>query len=145
MPLSKSKQYIDIAIIGAGTLATALTDALHQSGYRIAEIATRDNPQSILRARTLAMRVHASATTLSKAQLAARIIWICVPDDSIAKVAENIATNGDWRVKIVLHSIGALAADVLAPLKQAGAEVVSAHPLMTFVSKSSANFNDVPF
>jgi predicted short-subunit dehydrogenase-like oxidoreductase (DUF2520 family) len=148
MSVSKSKE--DIAIVGAGTLAAALVPALYQSGYRIREIVTRNQPQSLRRARALAKRVHASATTLSKAQLGARITWICVPDDSIPDVAQSIARQGDWRRKIVVHSSGALGADALAPAKQAGAETASAHPLMTFVSQSSVNqssadFKGVPF
>jgi predicted short-subunit dehydrogenase-like oxidoreductase (DUF2520 family) len=143
MSVSKSKE--DIAIVGAGTLAAALVRALDQSGYRIREIVTRDQPQSLRRARALAKRVHASATTLSKAQLGARITWICVPDDSISDVAQSIARQGDWRRKIVVHSSGALGADALAPAKQAGAATASAHPLMTFVTQSSAGFKGVPF
>jgi predicted short-subunit dehydrogenase-like oxidoreductase (DUF2520 family) len=145
MSVSNSKRKEDITIVGAGTLAAALVRALHQSGYRIREIVTRNQPQSLRRARALAKRVHASATTLSKAQLGARITWICVPDDSISEVAESIAKQRDWRQKVVLHSSGALGADALAPAKQAGAETASAHPLMTFVNQSSADFKGVPF
>jgi predicted short-subunit dehydrogenase-like oxidoreductase (DUF2520 family) len=144
MPVSKSKE-LDIEIVGAGTLGTALAYALHQSGYRISEIVTRDQPQSLRRARALANRVHASARTLSKAQLSARITWICVPDDSISEVAQSIAKERDWRRKIVLHSSGALGADALAAPKQAGAETASAHPLMTFVNQSLVDFKGVPF
>src|SRR3954447_13497412 len=144
MPVLKSKE-LDIAIVGAGTLGTALGYALHQSGYRVSEIVTRDQPQSLRRARAFANRVHASATTLSKAQLRARITWICVPDDSISEVAKGIAKQRDWRRKIVLHSSGALDADALAAAKEAGAETASAHPLMTFVSQSSIDLKGVPF
>jgi predicted short-subunit dehydrogenase-like oxidoreductase (DUF2520 family) len=144
MPVSTSKE-LDIAIVGAGTLGTALGYALHQSGYRVSEIVTRDQPQSLRRARAFANRVHASATTLSKAQLRARITWICVPDDSISEVAKGIAKQRDWRRKIVLHSSGALDADALAAAKEAGAETASAHPLMTFVSQSSIDLKGVPF
>jgi predicted short-subunit dehydrogenase-like oxidoreductase (DUF2520 family) len=144
MPVSTSKE-LDIAIVGAGTLGTALGYALHQSGYRVSEIVTRDQPQSLRRARAFANRVHASATTLSKAQLSARITWICVPDDSISEVAQNIAKRRDWRRKIVLHSSGALGSGALAGAKEAGAETASAHPLMTFVAQSSVNFKGVPF
>jgi predicted short-subunit dehydrogenase-like oxidoreductase (DUF2520 family) len=144
MPVSKSKE-LDIAIVGAGTLGTALAYALHRSGYRVSEIVARDQPQSLRNARAVANRVHASATTLSKAQLNARITWICVPDDSISDVAQGIAKQRDWRRKIVLHSSGALCADALAAAKQAGAETASAHPLMTFVNHSSVDFSGVPF
>ena len=55
MPVLKSKE-LDIAIVGAGTLGTALAYALHQSGYRVTEIVTRDQPHSLRRARVFANR-----------------------------------------------------------------------------------------
>src|SRR6185312_14353013 len=73
------------------------------------------------------------------------VIWICVPDDAIASVAAQIDGNRDWRGKIALHSSGALSSDVLEPLRTTGAEVASAHPLMTFVSSSQAKLRNVPF
>src|SRR4051794_40976906 len=143
MPVLKSKE-LDIAIVGAGTLGTALAYALHQSGYRVTEIVTRDQPHSLRRARVFANRLHASATTLSKAQLSARITWICVPDDSISEVAQNIAKRRDWRRKIVLHSSGALDADALAAAKEAGGETASAHPPLNFVCQSSIDLKGGP-
>jgi predicted short-subunit dehydrogenase-like oxidoreductase (DUF2520 family) len=145
MSASKNNRAANIAIVGAGTLATALAQRLDQSGYRIVEIVTRDRPESLRHARALAKRVHASVRTLTEAEFNARITWICVPDDSISGVAADIASQRDWRQRIVLHSSGALGSDVLAPAKEAGAETASAHPLMTFVSQSSPEFRGVPF
>lgn len=145
MPRSKSKQSIDTAIIGAGTLATALAIALRRSRHRVTEIVFRDNPQSVSHARSLARRVGARATNAREARLAAKVTWICVPDDAIAEVARQLAARGDWKDKIAIHSSGALGSDVLAPLQQAGASIASAHPLMTFVGASKSQLNGVPF
>lgn len=126
-------------------MASALARALHAKGYRISEIVARSNPQSLRRARMLANQIQSSATTIKTAELSAGIVWICVPDDAIASVAAHIAGERDWRGKIVLHSSGALASDVLEPLRRKGAEIASAHPLMTFVSSSQPKLAGVPF
>lgn len=145
MPPKSNTKKLDVAIIGAGTLASALARALHAKGYRISEIVTRSNPQSLRRARMLATEIQSSATAIKAAELSAGIVWICVPDDAIATLAAEIAGERDWRGKIVLHSSGALASDVLEPLRRKGAEVASAHPLMTFVSSSQSKLAGVPF
>lgn len=145
MTLRKRKQPLDIAIIGAGTLASALGTALQRSGYRITEIVSRDTAQSLSRARKLAKRVRARAVCLREAELAAKIIWICVPDDAISGLAGRLARRTDWQAKIAIHSSGALGSHVLAPLKRAGALTASAHPLMTFVRISKPELNGVPF
>jgi len=118
--------------------------ALRQSGHRVIEIVSRNNAQSISRARKLAKQVGARAITLRDAQFA-KTTWICVPDDAIFEVASQIAARGDWRRKIAIHSSGALRSDALSPLKKAGAGIASAHPLMTFVRISKPEWKGVPF
>jgi predicted short-subunit dehydrogenase-like oxidoreductase (DUF2520 family) len=129
--------------VGAGTLASALARALAQHKYRIREIISR--PTSLDRARALAQAVKARAATAEDASLDADLTWICVPDDAIAQVASELAQRTKWDRKTVLHSSGALVSDVLVPLKSAGAEIASAHPLMTFVADTAADFQRVPF
>jgi len=141
---SKS-QKPNVAIIGAGTLATTLARALHRKHYRISEIVSRNNPQSLRRARALARDLGSRAATLDEGELSSGIVWICVPDDSVAGVAAQVANSRDWTGKIAVHSSGALSSDSLAPLKRRGAEVASAHPLMTFVSSSLPQLTGVPF
>ena len=131
--------------MGAGTLATSLASALLRNGYRIDEVISRENPQSLRRVRALAKRVAAQPATGGTARFSARITWICVPDDAIAEVARLIANRRDWSGKIVLHSSGAVDSTVLDPLKRRGAEIGSAHPLMTFISVSKRDFHGVPF
>jgi len=136
---------IEITIIGAGTLATALAIAFRRRGHRITEIVSRNRPQSLLHARKLAQRVGARAATLGEARFAAQVTWICVPDDAISEVAGQIAVRADWRQKHAVHSSGALGSSQLAQLREAGASIASAHPLMTFVTISPAQLEQVPF
>ena len=136
---------MDVTVVGAGTLASALTIALKRRKYRVHEILARDNAQSVSRARKLAKLIGARAVASRDASLAAKVIWICVPDDAISGVARQLAARTDWQGKIAVHSSGALGSDALGPLKQAGANVASAHPLMTFVKASKSELDGVPF
>jgi predicted short-subunit dehydrogenase-like oxidoreductase (DUF2520 family) len=134
-----------IAIVGAGSLGSALAVALRRAGFRIDELITRDGASSLQRAQALARRVGARAVTLPMARLKAEVLWICVNDDAIRSVAEQLARKGDWRGKLVVHSSGALASDELAPLRSRGAHVGSAHPMMTFVRNAPASFKGITF
>src|SRR5947199_172017 len=87
MPRPPKKSSIDIALIGAGTLGTALATQLHKRGYRITEIVSRDDAGSLRRARNLAKHVGAEAEAISKAEFGAKLVWICVPDDAVSTVA----------------------------------------------------------
>ena len=145
MRLSQRSRLPDVAIVGAGTLATAFALALRKQNFRITEIISREGAASLRRAQALAARIGAREVPMSGAGLAAKIVWICVPDDAISEVSGQLARRADWKGKIVLHSSGALGSSVLRPLKRAGASTGSAHPLMTFVSASVADLKGVPF
>jgi len=134
-----------IAIVGAGSLGTALATALRIAGYRISEIVSRDQPSSLRRARKLARAVGARPSTLHQADLTADIVWLCVPDRKIASCASALARTMDWHRKLAFHSSGALTSDELKPLRQSGAAVASAHPLMTFVPGVTPTLRGVPF
>jgi predicted short-subunit dehydrogenase-like oxidoreductase (DUF2520 family) len=134
----------EIAIVGAGNLGTALARALHAAGYRIREIIYREGG-SKQRARRLAAQVRSRVVALPHAKFAAHVVWICVPDSNIAACARELARVGEWTGKIALHPSGALASDELHALRRRGAAVASAHPLMTFVRRSSPALSGVPF
>lgn len=58
------------------------------------------------------------------------ILMLCVPDRALAEVAHDLAAAGPApRGCVALHVSGALTADVLAPLHDAGYAVGSLHPL----------------
>lgn len=93
----------------------------------------------------MARGVKAKHVFLGDALLDSDIVWLTVPDDAIAEVAGQLAELQSWRGKIVLHPSGAMTSDELSALKQKGAAVASAHPMMTFVSGKKARWQDVPF
>ena len=135
-----------IAIVGTGNLGTVLARVLREAGYRITEIVSRDLPASRRRARALARKVGARATTLRSPELSAALVWICVPDRAIANQARELTKAlSDWKGRVVVHSSGALDHRELNVLRRRGAKVVSAHPLMTFVPGVRPSLRGVGF
>jgi len=134
-----------ICLVGAGSLALALAPALHQAGYRITEIVSRDQPPSRRRARRLAETVGARPVTMATAQFPSPLIWLCVSDSAIAACARDLAGRTEWTGKIALHSSGALSADALEPLRRRGASVASLHPMMSFIPRSRPSLKGIGF
>lgn len=136
---------LDITIVGAGNLGSALAMSLHQAGYAIREIVYPDGSPSSPHSRALARNTGATAVKLSRATLEARVIWFCVPDREITSAATALADLINWRGKIAFHSSGALGSNELRALQQRGASVASVHPLMTFVARLRPSLKQVPF
>jgi predicted short-subunit dehydrogenase-like oxidoreductase (DUF2520 family) len=94
---------------------------------------------------TLAKQIGARIIVLGSEPLATDIVWLTVPDDAIAGVAEELAKAQKWRDRIVFHSSGALTSEELAPLRKRGARVASVHPMMTFVRGMAPEMAGVSF
>lgn len=133
-----------IAIVGAGRLGSALVLALMDAGYRIAEIISRKPGRSRRKALALAKKARTRISSVKDARLDADLIWFCVPDREIARVAKALAGK-TARAKFAFHSSGALASDELEVLRKRSAAVASVHPLMTFVTGSEPALSGVPF
>src|SRR5208337_2348445 len=136
---------LTVSIVGAGNLGTALALTLPAAGYEVKFIGVRAKSSSSAASRGLARKVKARLVELGKQALDTDIVWITVPDDSIAQVAHQLAGTQDWKGRIVFHSSGALTSDELAPLRVKGARVASVHPMMTFVRHSVPNMAGVAF
>jgi predicted short-subunit dehydrogenase-like oxidoreductase (DUF2520 family) len=134
-----------IAIVGAGNLAGALAVSLHEAGYVIEQIISRERAASLQQARRLGREVGASTIAVDQAKIQAEMVWFCVPDGEISTAAESMAAGADWKGKVALHSSGALTSDELAVLRKRGAATASVHPLMTFVRGSRPPLEGVPF
>jgi len=134
-----------VSIVGAGNLGTALALTLPSAGYAVKFIAVRAKALSSAASKGLARKAKAQPVELGKQPLDTDIVWIAVPDDSIAQVAHQLAGTQDWKGRIVFHSSGALTSDELAPLRAKGARVASVHPMMTFVRGSVPNISGVAF
>ena len=125
-------------------MGSSLALSLRSADYPISEVVSRDRESSRRKAKALARRVRASASTLRAAQLDADLIWFCVPDREIAKCARSLEAK-NWKGKIAMHSSGALTSDELQFLRNRGARVASAHPMMTFVDNANTSLRGVSF
>jgi len=89
------------------------------------------------RAQRIGKLLERRAIALSEKQLnllpSSDLIIITTPDDLIDSIAHKLAEtqNGMRGPRTVLHTSGALAADVLAPLRRAGFAAGSLHPLVS--------------
>lgn len=129
-----------ISIVGTGAVGTALARALAAQGYPLHRIVSRQ----LSRAEHLAAEVNARhASSLDGPfSITARLVFLCIPDDAIAPVASHLAAMapnaGMWEGKIAAHTSGALSASALAPLGDAGAALMSLHPVQTFARSPNA-------
>lgn len=119
-------------MIGAGNWGGSLVAALKRAGAGPVEVVGRKG--------------------WSRAKLDARVIWICVPDGAIAEVAAKIAERGrklrgegGLRGQLVVHSSGALTADVLEAVRTAGARIAAVHPVMSFPTRRVVDLKGVIF
>lgn len=117
---------MSVSVIGAGNWGGSLAAALRGAGVELREVVRRGGWR--------------------RARLDARVIWICVPDAGIAEVAEKIAAKpGSLRGQIVVHSSGALGAEVLEAAEKAGARIAAVHPVMSFPTRRVVGLNGVMF
>ena len=74
--------------------------------------------------------------------------WLCVPDAAIAQVTRRLVKRVGERGlqgQIVVHSSGALSANVLREAAHAGASVARVHPVMSFPTRTPVPLEGVPF
>lgn len=114
-----------IAVIGPGNWGSSLIAAL---------IAANLAPREVL------------GRTWRRPQLDADVLWLCVPDATIARIAQKIvAYRKNLRGQIVVHSSGALSAGVLRPARDAGAKIAAVHPVMSFPARAIVPLKNVMF
>jgi predicted short-subunit dehydrogenase-like oxidoreductase (DUF2520 family) len=91
-------------------------------------------------------RYGVSLVTPSHARYDAEVLWICVPDDEIAAVAHQIATQrGDLRGQLVVHSSGALTIAALEAAQQAGAAAGTIAPIYSFPTREPVALRGILF
>ena len=125
----------DIAILGPGTVGTAIGVLAARAGWTVAAVGGRD----AARARQAAKAIGhgAKACTLHEAAGAAGLVLLTVSDDAIAAVCDELA-DGFRRGAVVAHCSGALGSEALASARARRCAVGSMHPLQTFPSVEAA-------
>ena len=118
-----------IGFVGAGSVATALANALSQCGYVVSMISSRTG----VSAARLASR-FSETTAVKRPQEVAdncATVFLTVPDDSI----EPVANATRWRSgQTVLHCSGVTPLDVLEVPYSQGAFVGGFHPMQSFLA-----------
>ncbi len=122
-----------VGFIGAGRVAKGLAWGLAQGGERVVAAASR-NPAS---AAQLAARIAGcqAAATAQDVIDGSDLVFVTVPDDAIAAVADSV----QWRKDLaVVHCSGATEVAALASAARAGARIGGFHPLQLFADPDVA-------
>jgi len=124
----------NFSLIGAGRVGKALALALTKKGLKLQVVSDHNLPlaRELIK---VAGQGKATADNLSTVN-PAEIIFICVPDDEIKRVVEEIFIK-DFRGKTVFHTSGACPSSLLEPLAKKGASIASFHPIQTFTSQQA--------
>ncbi len=122
-----------IGIVGAGAVGTALGLALSRGGWPIHAVASRD-PARRERFRSLVevSRVFADPVPILDE---VELIILAVPDDAVAALAGTLRM---YSGQAMIHTSGALGAEVLRPAMAAGTQIGAFHPLVAFADTERA-------
>jgi predicted short-subunit dehydrogenase-like oxidoreductase (DUF2520 family) len=122
-----------IGIVGAGAVGTALGVALTRGGWPIHAVASRDaGRRDRFRSLVDVSRVFADPEPILDE---VELIILAVPDDSIASLAGSLRM---YSGQAMVHTSGALGAEVLAPAMAAGTQIGAFHPLVAFADMERA-------
>jgi len=124
---------MDVSVIGAGRVGTALAVLLGRAGHHVVAVSGREDTAG----RAARFLEGTPVTSAAEAARAAPTVILGVPDPLIEPAAAQVA--GDLqRGAAVVHLSGALGLDALRPAEDAGATPVALHLLQTFPSVEAA-------
>ena len=132
---------LSLTLIGTGRLGKTLGRLWHRQGaVEILDLLNRTRETSEAAQRFIgAGQIAESFVQLSSA----RLFLLAVPDDQIAKCAEQLVRSGQIAAgTVVFHCSGALPSSVLRAAAKAGASIASIHPIRSFADPEwvSGNF-----
>jgi predicted short-subunit dehydrogenase-like oxidoreductase (DUF2520 family) len=120
-------------IVGAGAVGTALGLALTRADWPIQAVASRDpSRRERLAGLTGGARAFAEAQALIEE---VELVIVAIPDDALEAFAASVRL---YSGQAMVHTSGALGADVLAPAMAAGTQVGGFHPLVAFADPERA-------
>ncbi len=126
---------MDVAIIGAGRVGTALGVLLARGGHSIVAASGRDA------SRERVGRHLPEVPFLGPVEAANRgeAVILGVPDDRIRRSCEALARGGGVRGgQSVIHLSGSVPLEALSAAREAGAGILALHPLQTFPDVEAA-------
>ncbi len=126
-----------VAIVGCGTVGTAIGKLLRDVDYRISGVAT-SNLETARRAAGVTGSERFSNFPWEVTR-GADVVFITTPDDLIESTCMSISEHrGFDKNAVVIHCSGALSSDTLSSARDCGAEVATLHPLQSFASVDQA-------
>ncbi|MCK4390681.1 MAG: DUF2520 domain-containing protein [Desulfobacterales bacterium] len=126
-----------VALIGCGTVGTAMGKLLVDAGYRISGVATGNLETA--RGAAEVTRSEKFSDCPWEVTRGANVVFITTPDDLIESTCNRISEHrGFEQDAVVIHCSGALSSDILSSARDCGAVVASLHPLQSFASVDEA-------
>jgi predicted short-subunit dehydrogenase-like oxidoreductase (DUF2520 family) len=126
---------MEVAVVGAGRVGTALAVLLQRAGHAVMAVAGRE----ATRARAAEYLPGVPVLPEAQASLEAELVLLAVPDDAVEPTATRLAEATAFRPGAwVAHVSGALGLDVLATTVAAGGRRLAIHPLQTVPDVGSA-------
>jgi predicted short-subunit dehydrogenase-like oxidoreductase (DUF2520 family) len=129
--------YYTIAIIGSGNVAWHLAPELENTGHRVVEIHSRSKKN----AKSLQNRLYNAEInpSLDFSESEAEVFMLCVSDDAIKNVSQEISLPND---AIIVHTSGSQS---IQSLGYAATENIGVfYPLQTFTKSKKISFDDIP-
>jgi predicted short-subunit dehydrogenase-like oxidoreductase (DUF2520 family) len=125
---------MDVGVVGAGRVGTALAVLLAGAGHRVVAASGRES------SRERAARFLPEVPFLPPAEAASRaeVVILAVPDDAIEPVCRDLAGEGTLGEGAVLHLSGSVSLEAVDAAAAAGAVTLSLHPLQTFPTVEAA-------
>lgn len=124
----------DICFIGAGNLATQLSEALQNAGCKVVQVYSRKGKT----AAELAEKLNCNYTSeINKITQEADIYFVAVKDDAIVHVLEQWKANN----KLIVHCSGT---QPLSILRNFSENTGVFYPLQTFSKHRQVNFSNIP-
>ena len=128
--MSAVSRTFSVGIIGAGRVGAVLGAALAAAGHRIVVAAA---VSAASQARIDQLLPGAEVAPIDRVPADVDVLLLAVPDDSLAGLVRGLVEAGSIRPgHLVVHTSGAHGTSVLAPVEQAGGDVMALHPAMTF-------------
>lgn len=124
---------LNVAIIGAGNLATNLANALFNKKIKIVQIISKN----LQNAKILAKKVNSNFFNNINNIYKADLVFICTPDS----VIEEICETSKLKNKFVVHTAGSVSMDIL---KKCSINHGVFYPLQTFNKLDLVDFINIP-
>ena len=130
-------------LIGAGRVGQTLAHLWTRHGVlRVQDVLTRSPDSARTALDFIAPDVSMARAVAQIADMRPADIWLlAVPDAQIAACAQELAAHARQRgdsPALAFHCSGAQSAELLAPLRDLGWAVASAHPVLSFASAQTA-------